>query len=187
MSMPPSQQLQSRTPESAALRTLFEKQKDALRSGALDYKKRREALQLLETAVLDRQSEFVRAADEDFGGRARQETLALELAPVVDSIRHAKRNLARWMKPQKVRTGINFFPASAKIIYQPLGVVGIIGAWNYPSYLTLAPLVDAIAAGNRVLVKPSELAPATAELLRQMISAIFPSVYVAVATGDAQF
>jgi coniferyl-aldehyde dehydrogenase len=186
MSMPPSQQLQSRTTESAALRTLFEKQKEASRSGAPDYKKRRDALQLLETAVLDRQSEFVRAANEDFGGRARQETLALELAPVVDSIRHAKRNLARWMKPQKVRTGINFLPASAKIIYQPLGVVGIIGAWNYPSYLTLAPLVDAIAAGNRVLIKPSELTPATAEVLRQMISTIFSSEYVAVVTGDAQ-
>src|SRR5213075_1459289 len=69
--------------------------------------------------------------------RARQETLLLELAPLADLIRHAKRHLAKWMKPRKVRAGFNFFPAKAQIIYQPLGVVGIIGAWNYPVFLAL--------------------------------------------------
>jgi len=182
----PNEVFSTQTRQMVTRHKLFETQHAAFRGGAPDFQKRMAALQLLESAVIERQSEFVRAANEDFGNRARQETLALELAPLVDAIRHARRHLARWMKPKRVRVGITFFPASAKIIYQPLGVVGIIGAWNYPTYLCLAPLVDAIAAGNHVLVKPSELAPATAELLRQMISAIFPEEYIAVITGDAQ-
>jgi coniferyl-aldehyde dehydrogenase len=170
----------------SGLRELFERQRRAFRTSPPDYAKRLSSLKLLEEALLSRQSEIVSAVNEDFGGRARQETLALELAPLVDSIRHAKRHLARWKEPRRVRTGINFFPAKARVIYQPLGVVGIIGAWNYPVLLTLSPLVDAIAAGDHALLKPSELAPRTAELLQNIIAAIFPEEYVAVVTGDAK-
>lgn len=124
--------------------------------------------------------------NEDFGGRARQETLALELAPLVDSIRHIRRHLAKWMKPRRVRAGVNFFPATARVIYQPLGVIGVIGAWNYPILLTLSPLADAIGAGNHALIKPSELAPASAGLLQKIIADVFPEEYVAVVAGDAK-
>lgn len=181
------------TPSTAAqlsardvLRALFEKQRAAFRRGAPAYTRRIAALKSLEAAVIDRKDELVRAMDEDFGGRARQETLALELAPLVDGIRHTRRHLASWMKPRRVSPGINFFPARARILYQPLGVVGILGAWNYQTFLSLSPLVDAMAAGNHALVKPSELAPRTAEALKKLISAIFPDEYVAVVTGDAQ-
>ena len=169
-----------------ALRVLFERQRLASRNSVPNYAKRLASLKLLEDAVLDRQAEIADAVNEDFGGRARQETLALELAPLVDAIRHARRHLARWMRPRTVRAGINFFPARAHIIHQPLGVIGIIGAWNYPVFLTLSPLVDAISAGNHAMVKPSELAPRTAALLQKIITAIFPEHYVAVVTGDAQ-
>lgn len=172
-------------PDSSPLRRLFDRQRVSFRAAEPAYEKRLASLKLLEDAVLDRKSEIVRAVNEDFGGRARQETLALELAPLVDSIRHARRHLAGWMKPRKVRAGIHFFPATARIIYQPLGVVGIIGAWNYPTYLTLSPLVDAIAAGNHAILKPSEFAPRTAEFLQKMIAATFPDDYIAVVTGDA--
>jgi coniferyl-aldehyde dehydrogenase len=173
-------------PTESALRTIFAMQRRAFRHAAPDYSKRVETLQLLENAVLDQQSEIAKAIGEDFGGRARQETLALELAPLVDSIRHAKRHLSKWMKPRKVRAGINFFPATARVIFQPLGVIGIIGAWNYPVLLTLSPLVDAIAAGNHAMLKPSELAPRTAELMKKIIAAIFPEDFISVVTGDAQ-
>jgi coniferyl-aldehyde dehydrogenase len=166
-------------------RELFDRQRRAFRLAPPDYAKRLGSLKSLESALLQRQLEIVRAVNEDFGGRARQETLALELAPLVDSIRHAKRHLAKWMEPQKVRAGLNFFPAKAKIIYQPLGVIGIIGAWNYPVLLTLSPLIDAIAAGNHAMLKPSELAPRTADLLKTMLAAIYSEEYVAVITGDA--
>lgn len=165
---------------------MLARQRERFRRGAPDYEKRMVALKLLETAVIDRQAEIVRAVNEDFGGRARQETLALELAPLVDAIRHARRHLAKWMKPRRASAGMNFFPATARIIYQPLGVIGIIGAWNYPVFLALSPLVDAIAAGNHVLLKPSELAPASAILLEKMIADIFPEEYVSVVVGDVK-
>src|SRR5215471_9214588 len=173
-------------PAESGLRDLFEKQHAASRRGAPDYAQRMVRLKSLESAVLESKDEILRAMDDDFGGRAHQETLALEIAPLVDGIRHTRKHLASWMKPQHVSAGINFFPARARIIYQPLGVVGILGAWNYQTFLSLSPLVDAIAAGNHAMVKPSELAPKTAEVLRRMIAAIFPPDYIVVVNGDAQ-
>jgi coniferyl-aldehyde dehydrogenase len=172
--------------EHASVRIRFEKQREAFRRGAPDYARRIAALKTLEAAVLDHKDEIVRATNEDFGGRARQETLILELAPLVDGIRHTRRHLAKWMPPRLVAAGINFFPGRARIIYQPLGVIGILGAWNYPTLLTLSPLADAIAAGNHVMLKPSELAPRTAEVLRKLIAASFPAEYISVVNGDAQ-
>jgi coniferyl-aldehyde dehydrogenase len=176
----------SQQPQAEALRRLLDKQRSAFRLRSPDYAKRMAALEELGAALLRRRQEIVEATDEDFGGRARQETLALELAPLVDSIRHARKRLAGWMKPRRVPAGIHFFPARARIVCQPLGVVGILGAWNYPTLLTCSPLVDAIAAGNHVVVKPSELAPRTAEVLQKLIADVFPEEYLAAVTGDAQ-
>jgi coniferyl-aldehyde dehydrogenase len=170
----------------SSLRDLFDSQRAAFRRKVPDYAKRIAALKALEGALLEHKDEIVRATNEDFGGRSQYETLILELAPLVDSIRHAQRRLAKWMKPRSVSAGINFLPGRARIVYQPLGVVGLLGAWNYPTFLTLSPLVDAIAAGNHVMLKPSELAPLTAEVLQKMIAAIFPAEYIAVVAGDAQ-
>lgn len=168
------------------LRRIFDLQRAAFRRGAPGYASRIVALKTLEAAVLDHRDEIVGATNEDFGGRARHETLILELAPLVDAIRHTRKHLAKWMKPRGVAAGINFFPGRARIVYQPLGVVGILGAWNYPTLLTLSPLVDAIAAGNHVMLKPSELAPRTAEVLERLIAASFPAEYISVVTGDVE-
>jgi coniferyl-aldehyde dehydrogenase len=173
-------------PEQGEPRGIFDLQRNAFRSGAPDYAKRIAALETLEAAVLDHREEIVRATNEDFGGRARQETLVLELAPLVDGMRHTRKHLASWMKPRNVSAGISFLPARARVVYQPLGVVGILGAWNYPTLLTLSPLVDTIAAGNHAMVKPSELAPRAAEVLHKLIAASFPAEYISVVTGDAQ-
>lgn len=172
--------------EQHQLRAIFDLQGAAFRRAAPDHAKRIAALKTLEASVLDRKDEIVRATNEDFGGRARQETLVLELAPLVNGIRHTRRHLARWMRPRRVAAGINFFPARARVVYQPLGVVGILGAWNYPALLTLSPLVDAIAAGNHVMLKPSEIAPRTAEVLQKLIAESFPAEYISVVIGDAQ-
>jgi coniferyl-aldehyde dehydrogenase len=182
----PTHLAEAPTAATTLLRGLFETQRAAFRRGAPDHTKRVAALRSLEAAVLDCKDEIVLAANEDFGGRARQETLLLELAPLVDAIRHTRKHLAAWMKPRRVSAGINFFPARARIIYQPLGVVGILGAWNYQTFLSLSPLVDAIAAGNHAMVKPSELAPKSADVLQKMIAAIFPPDYIAVVNGDAR-
>jgi coniferyl-aldehyde dehydrogenase len=178
--------ISSEQTDANALRRLLEKQRAAFRRRPPDYATRMAALEDLAAALLGRQREIVGATNEDFGGRARQETLALELAPLLDSIRHARKHLASWMSPRKVPAGIHFFPARARIVYQPLGVVGILGAWNYPTFLTFSPLVDAIAAGNHVIVKPSELAPRTAEVVRKLIADSFPEEYLTVVPGDAR-
>jgi coniferyl-aldehyde dehydrogenase len=102
------------------------------------------------------------------------------------AIRHARRHLKAWMKPRRVSTRWVFWPGNSRVLRQPLGVVGIIGAWNYPLQLTLSPLVGAIAAGNRAMIKPSELTPLYADALRKAVAECFAEEEVAVVTGDAE-
>ena len=166
------------------LRDAFERQRIGFRQCTpLGLRKRLEALDLLLQSVVNHEDAIVEAVAADFSRRSARETRLLEIFPLVDEIRSVKRNLRRWMQSRNAAANWQFLPSRTKIVYQPLGVVGVIGAWNYPVLLTLSPLVNAIAAGNHVLVKPSELAPATAEILRQMISEVFPDEYVSVVTG----
>lgn len=170
-----------------SLQTIFERQKAAFaRHAPFCLDKRLEALSALLQSVINHQDELIQAVSADFGNRAVAETRLLELFPLIDEIRFAKRNLRRWMKPRSVAANWQFLPSRAKILHQPLGVVGIIGAWNYPFLLTLSPLTNALAAGNHVIVKPSEHAPLTANVIRQIISEAFPEDYVAVITGDKE-
>jgi coniferyl-aldehyde dehydrogenase len=151
-----------------------------------DAPRRVRALRALLKAVRAQREEFVEAISKDFGGRARQETLLLEVFPLVDNIQHAIRHLPQWLRPRPAAAGWQFLPGRARVIYQPLGVVGVIGAWNYPLLLSLSPLVGALAAGNHVMLKPSELAPRTADLMARLISDLFPDDYVTVATGGPE-
>jgi coniferyl-aldehyde dehydrogenase len=169
------------------LRRLFERQRSSFRQCTpLGHGKRMEALDILLQSIVNRQDSIIEAIKADFGQRSASETRLLEIFPLVDEIRYLKRNLRRWMRARSATVNWQFLPSRTKIIYQPLGVVGVIGAWNYPVLLTLSPLANAIAAGNHVMVKPSERAPATAETLRQMISEAFPEEYVAVVTGGRE-
>jgi len=161
-------------------------QRAAFALGAPGERERLTALRALLQAVRGRREEFVRAISEDFGGRARQETLLLEVFPLVDTIRHAIRHLPRWMRPRPAGTGWQFLPGRSRVVFQPLGAVGIIGAWNYPLLLSLSPLVSALAAGNHVMLKPSELAPHTADLLARLAADLFPSGHVTVVTGGPE-
>jgi coniferyl-aldehyde dehydrogenase len=88
-------------------------------------------------------------------------------------IKHTTKHLKKWMAPQRIATALQFMPAKNRLIPQPLGVVGIIAPWNYPLQLTLAPAIGAIAAGNRVMIKPSELTPRFSALLKEVIAAKF--------------
>lgn len=155
----------------SSLRLKLEAQRESFaRRGAPGYRERIGVLETVLHALLANREKFVQAISDDFGGRAREETLMLEIFPLADEIRHTKRNLKRWMRPRRVAADWAFFPATAGILYQPLGVVGIIGAWNYPLMLTISPVVAALAAGNHVMLKPSELAPRTAELIAETFS-----------------
>lgn len=170
-----------------SLREVFDRQKNAFsRCAPPGLEKRLEALDGLLQSVVNHQDELIEAVSSDFGNRAGAETRILEIVPVVDEIRFVKRHLRRWMRTRSVAANWQFRPSRAKIVYQPLGVVGVIGAWNYPVLLTLSPLTNALAAGNHVMVKPSEVAPLTAEVVGRIVSEVFPEEYVAVITGDKE-
>jgi coniferyl-aldehyde dehydrogenase len=129
------------------------------------------------------EAELAAAVSADFGLRAREETLLLELLPLYDQISHARKHLRQWMKPERVRTTWFLQPSKSYIVRQPLGVIGVIGAWNYPLLLAVGPVIDALAAGNHVMLKPSELAPRTAELLARIVSRRFDAAYVTTVLG----
>jgi acyl-CoA reductase-like NAD-dependent aldehyde dehydrogenase len=164
-------------------RTAFDAQRSAVRPEGVSYRDRMDALRRLERALLDHREEMVRAISADFQGRAPEETLALEIVPTLGEIRSARKNLKRWMEPRDVAVGWQFWPASARIEMQAKGVVGILGAWNYPVFLTIGPAVSALAAGNRVTIKPSEIAPRAGALIEQMIAKTFSPDYVSVVNG----
>ncbi|MCG8557113.1 MAG: coniferyl aldehyde dehydrogenase [Proteobacteria bacterium] len=150
------------------------------------YKERVEHLNRLLGAVRAEQGALVESVAQDFGHRSAHETAISEVLPVVNAIRFALAHLKVWMKPRPRPVALSFRPGRAEVRPQPLGVVGIIAPWNYPFLLAVDPLVSALAAGNRVLLKPSELAPATSALLKGMIEESFDSSHVAVVTGDAR-
>jgi coniferyl-aldehyde dehydrogenase len=101
------------------------------------------------------------AVEQDFGVRSERWTEMLDLMLVRNMLKHTLKHLPKWSKRQRVRTPLMLQPGKAWVERQPLGVVGIISPWNYPLQLSLAPAITALAAGNRVMLKPSELTPQT--------------------------
>ncbi len=129
---------------------------------------------------------LARAIDADFGGRSVHETRLAELFVLRAEIRHARTHLRRWMRTRRVPTGLHFRPGYNRLIPQPLGVVGIVAPWNYPCQLSLGPAIAALAAGNRVMIKPSELTPRFAELLEQRAAELFDATELSIVNGDAE-
>jgi acyl-CoA reductase-like NAD-dependent aldehyde dehydrogenase len=143
------------------------------------------ALAGLETLLLENTAALADAIDRDFGGRARHETRLLEVFPALEAIRHARKHLLAWVAPRRARTNFWFLPGRSRVVMQPLGVVGIVVPWNYPIYLAIGPAVSALAAGNRVIVKMSESAPATGELLAALVARYLSPDAMTVVNGDA--
>ena len=110
----------------------------------------------------------------------------LDIGSTVNAINYLHDNLRRFMRPERRHVAAIFKPGSAKVVYQPLGVVGIVSPWNFPVSLAVTPLATALAAGNRVMLKPSEMTLATTALLATMLAEIFDEEQVAVVTGDAK-
>jgi coniferyl-aldehyde dehydrogenase len=145
---------------------------------------RRENLRKLEAMVKRHQDAMTDAISADFGNRSKPETILSEVVGTLAAAAHARKHLAAWMRPQRRAVGMNFQPATNRVEITPLGVVGVVSPWNYPIYLTLGPLVDILAAGNRCMIKPSELTPATGRLLARMIAEVYRPDEVAVIEGD---
>ncbi|MCQ4241297.1 coniferyl aldehyde dehydrogenase [Stutzerimonas stutzeri] len=142
-------------------------------------------LDALHRLLASNQQAIIEAISADFGNRSADETRLAEIMPSLHGIDYARRRLRRWMKPSRRSVGLAFQPASAKVVYQPLGVIGIIVPWNYPLYLAIGPLIGALAAGNRVMLKMSESTSATGLLLKDLLAQVFPEDQVAVVLGEA--
>lgn len=156
-----------------------------LRDGPPSLSQRRADLKKLKKAILTRRSEIEDVLRADFGHRSRHESAIMEILVLIQGVDHLHRNLRRFMRPTRRHVALPMRFGSARIEYQPLGVIGIMAPWNYPFSLALMPLATAIAAGNRAMIKPSEFAPATSDLLVRLLAEIFPEEQVAVVTGDA--
>lgn len=140
----------------------------------------------LDRSIRGHLPQIQQALNRDFGHRCEEETLLAEVMGSLKALSYARKHLKSWMKPRSRRVDMTFQPATARVIPQPLGVVGIMAPWNYPFGLVMKPLVSALAAGNRVMIKPSEMTPAVAELLRTMLGEIFEESQVCVIEGDDQ-
>ncbi|MHC6227900.1 coniferyl aldehyde dehydrogenase [Pseudomonas sp. X10] len=143
-------------------------------------------LKSLRQALLEQQASLIEAISTDFSGRSADETRLAELLPSVQGLRHAERYLRRWMRPSRRQVSLAFQPAGAKVLYQPLGVVGIIAPWNYPLLLAIGPLTCALAAGNRVMLKLSEATPTTGLVLKRLLAQVFPEDLVSVVLGEVE-
>jgi len=145
---------------------------------------RRMKLERLARGIAARRGEIAAALRADFGKPAAEVEIT-EVQPVLREIRHVRRHLARWMKPRRVGTPLILFGTRSEIRYEPKGAVLIIAPWNYPFYLALMPLVAAVAAGNSVVLKPSEKVPGTSAALARIVADAFDAREVAVVEGDA--
>ncbi|MEM9704530.1 MAG: coniferyl aldehyde dehydrogenase [Pseudomonadota bacterium] len=170
-----------------ALHGLFQRQRQAYQSEPYPtYEQRTAWLNALE-AMLDRNEDrLIAAVTEDFGARGTVENLVAEIVMPIGAAKSARKSLRRWMKPKSVSTPLYLLPGKSRLEPQPLGVVGIISPWNYPVQLALVPAAAALAAGNRVLIKPSELSPHTSAVMREIVADAFDETVMSVATGGVE-
>ena len=145
-----------------------------------DAGERRRRLKALKHQVTRYQDVLAESMSRDFGHRSHAESRMLDLLGSVLEANHALSHVRRWMKPSRRRTELLFLSNSVRVHYQPKGVVGVIVPWNFPIYLALGPLVAALAAGNRVMIKMPEVTPATNAALRTLLAEVFDEDLVAV-------
>jgi len=146
---------------------------------------RRDSLNKLKDSILRFEKELYDALYADLK-KSPEESWVTELGIVVNGVKSALRNLNSWMSPHRVSTNLLNLPSSSRIMKEPLGVVLIIAPWNYPFQLLINPLVGAIAAGNCVVLKPSEFAPATEAVMKKLIEDVFPKEYILYVEGEGQ-
>lgn len=168
------------------MRALFDAQFQASRAQPeVGLATRRDRIGRLQTLLEDHLDDWCEAVQADFGVRSRELTEVADLFVLRSMIGQARRELHRWMRPRRVPTPLYLQPASARIRRQPLGVVGVISPWNYPLQLSFGPALMALAAGNRVMLKPSELTPVTSALMARLVHKHFALDEFCVVNGDA--
>ncbi|WXL25391.1 coniferyl aldehyde dehydrogenase [Ectopseudomonas mendocina] len=180
------QSLQQSQQQISQMQSAFAHQRQAFQANPMPSAEQRiQWLNMLRDQLRSDRQAIIDAISQDFSNRSADETLLAELMPSLHGIHYATKRIKKWMKPSKRSVGMQFMPAQAKVIYQPLGVVGVIVPWNYPLFLAIGPLTGALAAGNRVMIKMSESTPATSQLIKDMLGKIFPEDLVSVVQGEA--
>lgn len=134
-------------------------------------------LEALKRQLIECKEKLVEALSQDYGHRSEFDSLICDILPAVAHINYTQKHLKRWLKTSKRRSGLMLFPSKIRVEYQPLGVVGVIVPWNFPIVLSIAPIVTALAAGNRVMVKLSEHTPKTNQVLSEILAQIGEYVY----------
>lgn len=175
------------SPEVVEMNALFQAQKAAFRRNPYPSADERiQNLQKFKTALVRYQDEIAQAASDDFGHRSLDETKIAEIAACLEGVKYYSKNLRGWMKPQKRHVSMMAQPAKARVLYQPLGVVGVIVPWNYPLFLAAGPLLCALAAGNRVMIKMSGFTPRVGAVFKKMLGDIYSEDLVAVINGRGE-
>lgn len=142
------------------------------------YEERKDVLLKMKRGLLANQQAVYDALKADYGYRSEFDTLMADLLPTVALINYCLKNLKKWMKPSKRHSGLVAMPSSVKVHYQPLGVVGVITPWNFPMYLSLGPAVQAIAAGNRVMIKMSKDTPNISATMAAALAEIKDHIHI---------
>ncbi len=170
----------------ARMRTVLERQKQAhIREGAASAELRIDRLDRAIGLIVDYKDEICETLSKDFGHRSPDQSIMSDVVGCLSGLKEAKKNLRKWMRPEKRSTmfPLNLAGGKSRVEYQPLGTVGLITPWNFPMAMTFSPLAGIFAAGNRVMMKPSEYTPRTAELLARMFAKAYDENEVAVITG----
>jgi coniferyl-aldehyde dehydrogenase len=175
------------SPSIDAMQDVFARQKAAFENERHRTLSERKAdLEKIEKLVKERGDEFADAIDADFGRRSKSETALAELGFTIATAKHSRQHLAKWMSAKRVSVPMTLAPGNAYIRREPKGVVGIVSPWNYSMQLAFAPLVAALAAGCRVMIKPSEFTPRTSALIKSTLAELFSEDHVAVIEGGVE-
>lgn len=168
-----------------SLRADLDKMRAAYNSNpAPTYDERIAVLKTLKASLIENEQAIYEALQQDYGYRSEFDTLMADLLPTVAGINYTMKRLKKWMKPSRRHAGLMLLPSSVRVHYQPLGVVGVITPWNFPLFLSLGPAVQALAAGNRVMIKMSEFTPNANRILRQIVAPL--ADHIQVFEGEAE-
>lgn len=149
---------------------------------------RYDRLERCATMLKEHGEAFAKAMSADFGHRSHEQSMLTDIMPSVSIVRYSQKRMKRWSRPEKrhVNFPLNLLGARAEVRYEPKGVIGIVAPWNFPVGLTMAPLAQAFAAGNRAMLKPSEFTERTSELMQELFPRYFAEEEVAVITGGPE-
>ncbi|MGN5237323.1 aldehyde dehydrogenase family protein [Rhodococcus sp. SJ-3] len=171
----------------AELSRILELQRSAfLADGFPSARTRRGRIDRLVALMVDNADEFVGALIRDFGSKSRTGTMSMEIVGIIGALEHTRAHVAKWMRTTPLMRAARAVGLRAEVVPSPLGVVGIIGPWNFPLHLVIMPAAAAFAAGNRVMIKMSEITPETADLFASLAPKYFDESELAVVTGGPE-